>query len=273
MAGSRAAYWVRFWWLLFGIKVRGDFNYHHQTHTIVNLLIMAFGYFMQFVAIWVLVDRFGTINGWSPFQVLFLYSLNLLTYASGGVFSQVFWRLDGVIVSGEMDDILLKPMSPFAVYLTLGISVQYVAHIATATFFLVLSLLRLGVSMPWTSVLWLLGVIAGGAMIQAGIAALVACTSFWTKSGMPVGFVIQGIREFIRYPASIYPRVVQALLTFVVPYAFVNFSPAYVLFGKTEPLAFPATFPWLTLLIGFTLAIAAYALFMRGIRKYESTGS
>ena len=37
---SGVGYWVRFWWLLFGIKVRGDFNYHHQTHTIVNLLIM-----------------------------------------------------------------------------------------------------------------------------------------------------------------------------------------------------------------------------------------
>jgi ABC-2 type transport system permease protein len=247
---SAVSYWLRFWWLLFGIKLRGDFGYHHQTHTIINLAIMIFGYFMQFVAIWVLVDRFQSINGWTTYQVLFLYALNLFTYAAGGVFAQCFWRLETVITTGELDDILLKPMNPFAVYLTLGIAVQYSAHMAIASFFVILSLVKLGITVTLGNALRLVGAVAGLSLIQAGLTIAVAATASWTKSTRPVGFVIQGIRQFIRYPVSIYPKAVQAVLTFVVPYAFVNFYPAYVLFGRSEPLAFAATFPWLPLAVG-----------------------
>ena len=74
-------------------------------------------------------------------------------------------------------------------------------------------------------------------------------------------------------PISIYPKVIQFVLTFVVPYAFVNFYPAYRFFGKTEGAAFPIRLPMITLILGAAMASVSYLIWRRGLRRYESIGA
>ncbi len=266
--------WIVFRLLLFKMKLKSDFGYYHQVHTFISLFVMIVGYLGQYMAVWIIMNKFQYINGWSTYEVLFLYSLNLLSYAAGGVFSQVFWRLDQALLSGGLDEVLIKPIDPFVYYLTRGIAVQYSAHISLSLFFIFFSLGKLGIVLSPYNVVWLVGICIGGSLIQGSITISLASTAFWTRqAGGLVQFAIQSLREFIQFPISIYPWIVQFLFTFLIPYGFVNFYPAYRFFHKTDVAAFSIRLPFATLIIGVFMAVGSYAVWRRGLRRYESIGA
>ena len=125
-----------------------------------------------------------------------------------------------------------------------------------------------------SKILRLIAVLIGASLIQASIAIILACTAFWSRqAGQLVGFVIQGLRDFIRFPISIYPWIVQFLFTFLIPYGFVNFYPAYRFFGKTDAIAFSVNLPFASLAIGIVMAMCSYLIWIRGLRRYESAGA
>jgi ABC-2 type transport system permease protein len=62
---------------------------------------------------------------------------------------------------------------------------------------------------------------------------------------------------------------VQALITVVVPYAFISFYPASTLFGKMPW----GQYGWLAPVVAIYAACMAGLIFRRGLRRYESTGN
>jgi len=101
------------------------------------------------------------------------------------------------------------------------------------------------------------------------------CTiSFWIVQSLAIRDIfIHGIRRFVDYPISIYHRSIQVLVTFVIPFAFVNFYPVqYLLGGKDEVLFHPAL-QYGTPFVGIVLFVLAYRFWKIGINNYQSTGS
>ena len=93
-------------------------------------------------------------------------------------------------------------------------------------------------------------------------------------NGNPIlEFIVFKGRSFIQYPLNIYPRYIQLILTFVLPYGFINFYPVVNLLKKHE-LAFGGTllgalFPAIAILL-FVISIWAWN---NSIKKYSSVGS
>jgi ABC-2 type transport system permease protein len=77
----------------------------------------------------------------------------------------------------------------------------------------------------------------------------------------------------VEYPLPIYNKVVQTILTFVVPYGFVNYIPAQGILFPDDALWSPVL-EWIaTPLLGLTLFVLSCLFFKFGMRRYQSTGS
>ncbi len=79
--------------------------------------------------------------------------------------------------------------------------------------------------------------------------------------------------QFGSYPLDIFARRARQLLTYVIPVAFVAWVPSTVLLDRTEVLPFPAWVAWCTPLLGVALMTAAWWIFLRESRQYQSSGS
>jgi ABC-2 type transport system permease protein len=75
------------------------------------------------------------------------------------------------------------------------------------------------------------------------------------------------------YPLSIFPRGIQMLLTFLVPVGFISFYPALDFVGPNDSFALPIDLALFTPAVGAVLFLLAYAIFHRGLKRYESAGS
>lgn len=116
--------------------------------------------------------------------------------------------------------------------------------------------------------------VLGGSMVQAASLIASSTMSFFTVGSNPVmDFLLWDMKQFTNYPITIFPKGIQFILTFLLPFAFINFYPASALLGKSIPDGYPAVLPGLSPLVGLLVFILSILMWNRGLSHYKSTGS
>ncbi len=256
------------------VKVRWRAQMEYPAPFLMGVFAQWVGYGAQYAAMWLMVTTFGTMAGWKPMEVMFLYAMNILSYAlAASLMLNVCNTLPEAARSGGFDDILLKPVNSLIYSLSTNISTSYASHIALSIAVMAASLHGLGIAMAPAKILWLAVSVAGSAMIHLSAMILTAAPSLVFIGSKGWSFLYWDMEEFIHYPVSIYGRPLQILLTFILPYAFIAFYPAQFFLSIDDTLMFPAFFQFLSPVVGLCMLGIAALVWHRCVNRYESTGS
>lgn len=233
-------------------------------------------YGATFLGIYIMVSSFDILGGWNGSEVLMLYGLSVMSYAIGASFFYNFSNgLTGRIRSGEFDASLTKPIHPFLhEVFSAGYNVGYISHFTVSLFVMVAALSSTDYDFTAQSLMFLILSVLGASLIQA--AALIASStmSFFTVGNNPIAdFLLWDVKEFTNYPITVFPKGIQFVLTFILPFAFMNFYPAAALLGKPIPEGYPAILPYLSPLVGALVFALSILLWNWGLKNYKSTGS
>lgn len=242
---------------------------------IVGGIAQLASYGAEFLLIWILMEKFKSINGWGQYEVLLLYALNLLTYALASFFLfNPTTQLTSMIKNGTFDEILTKPLNNFLYLVCREFNSAYISHLSLSIFVIWICFYQLGYEFSITSFIFLLIMLIGGALIQGAFLIITAVPAFWfvENSGLRNIFFFKA-KEFIRYPISIYHKLIQVFLTFILPYAFINFFPAQYFINKHDYSSFHPTFQYLTPIVGVVFFMISLKFWNIGINNYKSTGS
>ena len=234
-----------------------------------------------FLGIYIMVSSFDLLGGWNGSEVLMLFSLSVMSYAIvASFFFNFATGLAGRIRSGEFDASLTKPVHPFLhEVFSAGYNVGYISHFTLSLVIVIVALSSVTYIPTVQRVLFLISAVLGAALIQA--AALIASSvlSFFSVGRNPIiDFLLVDMKEFTNYPITnypitIFPRGIQFVLTFILPFAFMNFYPAAALLGKSIPEGYPAILPYLSPLVGALVFALSILLWNWGLKNYKSTGS
>jgi len=250
---SRMEYRVDFAiWILFGV--------------VYHVAALAF--------VWVVVAQFRGIGDWSLEQVLFLIGLRLVAHA---VFETIFGNLDVVgemVRTGTFDRMLIRPISPLLQVLLAEFRVNGLGDfvIGLAIFLLVQPTLNVA----WTPLAlgYLLLVIAGSVLLEAGIFLTIASLTFWIiHSESLVWWAGDLVNTFGNYPLSIFPQGARYLFTFVFPIAFLAFFPAAVFLGRAGDVPFTPLFAYGAPVIGLAVFAVGRVVWQIGLGHHQSTGT
>jgi ABC-2 type transport system permease protein len=227
------------------------------------------------VTIWVMMQRFPMMNGWDWQEVIFLYALFMLAHTINNTLFFTVGNVPWDIQEGRFDRYLVRPLNPlFQVISQPGQIWPDEIAIALAFFAVVQALVHL----QWTPavVVLLLGAMCGGALIDFAIQLAVATLSFWVIRLDTLRWVVMSLEnDFTRYPISIYNRAVRIVLSYIFPFAFMNYFPAATVLHKTSEGAYAVNpaLGWLTPVVGLVWFSLAYAFWKIGLNRYQSTGS
>ncbi len=251
-------------------KQQMEFRFSFFGDIVVNMLT----YITLFLSLWVLFLKFPDIKGWGYYETLFLYNLNLLSYAISSMF---LWapmkQLEEMIRKGEFDGFLVRPIPALKLLVLRQFQHTFIGHIIVSVYILILCYIKLNLHWSVSQIIYLIAALLGATLIHAGIIIIAASTAFWiVKSGVILNVAIYGVRNYINYPISIYGNGLKFFLTFIVPYAFVNFYPSEALLGLTTEGTNMALM-YGTPCVGILLFAMSLKIFQMGIRKYESSGS
>jgi ABC-2 type transport system permease protein len=222
----------------------------------------------------IVFTRFPTIHGWRWRDIAVLYGLDQLAFGLVRCFSRQIDNFDSLIVSGDFDSVLIRPLPPLFHLLAARFEIVEIGRLSAGLVILTLAARAAGVPFTPTNGLVALGAVAGGAMVLFSFILMVASVSFWqTRSSKLQDLVQASGRAFADYPLTIYPRGVRWIFTFVLPLALITYYPAQRLLGRNEtgsllPLLSAGAVPAGLLLLGI-----AGLVWRAGLRHYQSTGS
>ncbi len=233
-------------------------------------------YGATFLGIYIMVSSFDILGGWNGSEVLMLYGLSVMSYAIGASFFYNFSNgLAGRIRSGEFDASLTKPIHPFLhEVFSAGYNVGYISHFTVSLFVMVAALSSTDYDLTVQSLMFLILSVLGASLIQASALIASSVMSFFTVGNNPIAdFLLWDVKEFTNYPITVFPKGIQFVLTFILPFAFMNFYPAAALLGKAIPEGYPAILPYLSPLVGTLVFALSILLWNWGLKNYKSTGS
>nr|WP_225445534.1 ABC-2 family transporter protein [Paenibacillus arenosi] len=227
------------------------------------------GYAANYVIVWLLLNRFTSIEGWAWPEMAFLISINVLTYAIGASFTySPMLNLEQLMIKGDLDKYLIKPIHPFAYLIASYFNFGYIAHILISAVLLIWSLGNLNVHWGVFEFTYFLFTLLSGSMLQAGGLILIGSWSLYFMKSQFMGDLYFKIKDVINYPISAYAGVIQVVLTWMMPLAFINYYPALYLLQKEENTSL-----LLVPMVGPLFLFLTIVVWHRGIRQYQGAGS
>ncbi|MDD2261330.1 MAG: ABC-2 family transporter protein [Candidatus Cloacimonetes bacterium] len=231
-------------------------------------------YFITYTTFWVITQQFGTIEGWTFEDMTILYGLVLFTYALAGV---LFWynvlHLEQEITSGRLDGYLIRPMGLIKQLVCSRFGDTFLGQILVTLIFMIMAITRISYQMTVFSYIYLILAVLGGVLIQAGAMILFGSLSFWMlRSNALADILYFDLRTFVHYPLSIFPPFIRIILTYVLPWAVINYYPSLIILHKvqtTEEFILGILSP----VIGILFFLLSLFVFNRGLRHYSGSGS
>lgn len=242
-----------------------------------NLLLMVLGGFayqaVGFAFIWIVMERFGSIGGWTLGEVVFLYALRLCAHGLWLCFFNQIVHVDQVVREGEFDRYLVRPLNPLVQLITRGFALTTLGDLAGGIALLVVASALLDVDWSPPAIAYMVLAIIGGGLVEASVQLFLGSLGFRLLSTSGMRYLGDDLfSTFGPYPLKIFPTAVRFGLTFVMPLAFVAYLPAAVLLGRTGELSVPAPVAYLAPLLGGVLIVLAYRFWRYQSRFYSSSG-
>ena len=231
--------------------------------------------FVSVIAVYFILKKFISIKGWEMNEMLFLYSFLFLSYSLFVFFFTGIRDFDNMIYSGEFDRYLTRPVGLMAQIMCARLDYgAFLGHGAVGVILFVNTSNSIGIHWNLRNIIYYIVILVGAAIIQASLFMLSSCLNFWAIRTINLrNMIFFNSRRFAGYPISFYPALIQNLLIYVTPFAFVSYFPAQYYLRKEDLSLFWNGFLYLTPVVGGIMFVLVYMLWKSGIKRYSSSGN
>ncbi|MDF2589095.1 MAG: transporter permease [Anaerocolumna sp.] len=242
----------------------------YQLDFFIQLIATFLMQFAGLVTIWGIFTNIQEIHGWGYWEIVLVYSMMYFSIGFAEIFFEGPWSINNLYLQGKMDYMLVKPLPVVFQIFASKIGLHGIGNVLTASIILVTAFLHVSDHIPLLHVLICLLLFIIALPIKGAIILAANCITFWTKApGNAFGNFIHTIGEYTKYPITIYPKVIQFVVTLIVPYAFLSFFPASLLLEK----GFGAKIMWFVPIVSICSIYLSIKLFRKGLSLYESVGN
>lgn len=228
---------------------------------------------IEFLAIWALFARFGSLGGWTMPEIGLMYGMVDVSFAVADAMGRGFDAFGTMVKNGDFDRVLLRPRSTALQLLGQELTLKRVGRLAQG---LVVLAWAGHVAVDWSvgRALLLIFALAGAACLFLGIEVLEATTAFWTVESLEVWNAFSyGGNYAAQYPMSIYRTWFRRFFTAVIPLSCVIYLPAVEILGRSDPGGLSPVLHALGPGAGVAFLLVSLSLWRLGVRHYTSTGS
>ena len=219
--------------------------------------------------------KFDTLNGWNVYELLFLFSLLFVTYGIMILFFTGLRDFGGTVRNGGFDRYILRPRG--LLFQIIFVNADWFAAIGHGGLGIVLFLIsasKVGIVWSFDKAMYYLFAIFGGVLIQGAIFLFLATLNIYLlETGSLKELFYWNARKFAGYPLSIFHKAIQAVMLYVVPFAFVNYFPAQYLLRKEDMAAYPEIYLYITPVLGVVMYLLAYVFWRFSLKYYKSSGN
>ena len=227
--------------------------------------------FTLFAGVYILMDGFGEIGGWTIPEITFCFGSLLISYAVAEAFARGFDLFSHMVRTGSFDRVLVRPRGTVLQVLGAKFEVNRVGKLISSIGLYIWGIYNLDIAWTADKIIVAAGMMISGIVVFSGIFILAAVWCFWTITGTELmNILTDGTREMARFPLNVYDSKIIRFFIFIVPIASANFLPLMYITDKVNENAW--LYAWSPVL-GCLFIIPCILLWKFGVRHYKSTGS
>lgn len=243
----------------------------YKANLIIGIVAFLFTQLTSILTLYILLETVPSIDGYTFYHVGFLYGLTNVAIGLDHLFTDRLWTVAyWEVKDGKLDHMFLRPLPILFQVIASEIQLEAFGEIIVAIAMLIICGVNLDFSVGVGSALIIILGIVCGAIIISSFKVMVASFAFKFKKSGPLMQFIYNFTNYAKYPMKIFPKVIQILLTVVIPVGLCIYYPFENIFSPLEK-------PWLLVLviIGFTSVFSSICLLVwkRFVKLYESTGT
>lgn len=234
----------------------------------IGLVVTLFTSAIQILTIKIMFQNFDKIANWGQNEMILLYSVYSL---NTDVFSLIFGNLRSLkryIFSGELEDILVKPLDSISLILLRDISLIPIIGIFIDIIIFVYAFTSLGMEFDFALFSKLSIYSICGILVYFSLLLLGQCILFYTNYYYtPYDSVVE-LFEINKYPISILPKAVQFIFERILPISLVGPGASSILLNnKSQDFSI---YPVITTIL---ILILSLYVFKKSISKYDGVGT
>ncbi len=238
------------------------------------LFATTFKEIVQVALIWVVLDRFKSVGGWTVWEVGFLYGLNSFLFRNFTTFLGGCFEITGHVLSGDLDQFLTTPRNPLFLLNARYTSAYRILYNVSALIILLTCGYLAGIAFTIPNLLLLIVFMISGSVILFSVFLITGSLSFWLRDSSELtNFIMNSVVEYLRYPIHIYGKFIAFLLTVIIPIGFVNYFPSAILLGKMSDVLYHPNLGYFAPVVALLTFAAAYLFWLAGLKHYTSTGT
>ncbi len=258
---------LRLIWTFFKFNLQMAFAY--RLDTLINILINLTWLGWELFSLSIIFTNTTNLSGWGPGELVALLGIFRLVNT---LMSTLLWpateKFNTSVRDGSLDYTLLQPSNSLFV-ITFSRMVIWRAWDLLLGIGLITVGLRMSAQLvtPLRAMYFLVLALAGVVVLYSLWVVLIALTFWFTKFDNNVT-ILQALLDTGRYPATIYPFWLRAIITFLVPIAVATTVPMQALRGELSG----AQVLFFTGIAAGALLIA-YRIWKAGVRQYSGASS
>ena len=241
----------------------------YRADFIISNIGMIISNLVGFVTFYILFSNFPSINGWTMYEMLFMYGFSLIALTPLQCFFDNNWNLRFMVRTGDFIKYCFRPINIFFYFISEVFDVKGLGQLCFGVGTLVYAWSHLAIPVTFVTIMQTVLYLLAASLFMIAIMNFAAATCFWIQNSGYVMVIMFRFKDFAKYPASIFNTVFRVIFTFVIPIAFIAYYPSLVVLRPDNvPLL-----SWLSPLIGLAFFYLSYKFWMLGARKYDGTGS
>lgn len=256
-------------------KLSTKVNLQYKLDSTLSMFAIFFREITNVVIMYLILSRFVKVRGWDMNEMFFLYSFLFLSYSLFVLLFSGIRDFDAIVYSGDFDRVLIRPLG--LMFQVIAGKIDYpatIGHGLVGTILLVKTINSVGIHWDTQKIIYYILALIGGAAIQASIFTFTSCFCFFAVKVVNIrNMIFFNTRRIAGYPITFYNFIIQKLLIFIVPFAFVNYFPAQYFLRKSDLINFGSGYLYLTPVVGAVMFLGVCAFWKFGIRHYSSTGT
>ncbi len=243
----------------------------YKANVIIGIIAFLFTEATSLFTLYILVSSVPNIDGYNIYQIGMLFGITNMAVGLDHLFTDKLWTVAyWEVKSGKLDHMFLRPLPVLFQVIASEIQLEALGEIIVAVALICLCGINLNIVPSFSSVILVILGILCASIIISSFKILVASLAFKFKRSGPLLQFIYNFSGYTKYPMKIYPKVIQAILTFIIPLGLCLFFPFENLF---EPVHNPIHL--CILMLTFTIVFSSICIFVwnKLVKMYESTGT
>lgn len=260
------------WYLLLYQKLfvqglKGRMSY--RADFLVSLLATVAYNVMGYLTFWVIFENFNSIGGYSYYQMIFIYGIYLMSISPCQILFSNNWALGEKVFSGDFIIFCIKPINPFFYFYSETFDFNSCAQLLLGCGVTGYAWSKLNLQFTLFRAVSLVMGVFFASLVVISMMVFIGALSFYIINSDDILGLAERLKQYARYPATIYNGVFVIIFSFVIPLCYMAFYPAVVILDNK----FTSVSTYLSPIVGIVFFYASYRFWIYSSRRYVGTGS